>query len=107
MHKNPYYSGPKSDHFDGLRFFGPGGARDKSLGELASMLWRSRREAQTLAALAPVLDGGPPPRAVKAARSGFNLSAIRASSSRPRAVICSSIPSGRSAPDRRDSGPNA
>ncbi len=23
--KNPYYQGPASDHFDGLRFFNPGG----------------------------------------------------------------------------------
>lgn len=37
--KNPYYSGPASDHFDGLRFVGPGGpATDKSRADL--LKWR-------------------------------------------------------------------
>jgi L-ascorbate metabolism protein UlaG (beta-lactamase superfamily) len=43
---NPYYSGPISDHFDGLRFFTPGGAPDKSLGDL----WRMLRDARRLRA---------------------------------------------------------
>lgn len=33
--RNPYYDGPPSDHFDGLRFFNPSArARDKGLGDL-------------------------------------------------------------------------
>jgi L-ascorbate metabolism protein UlaG (beta-lactamase superfamily) len=40
--RNSYYSGPVSDHFDGLRFFPPGGARDKSLADL----WRMLRSPQ-------------------------------------------------------------
>jgi L-ascorbate metabolism protein UlaG (beta-lactamase superfamily) len=42
MARNRYYSGPPSDHFDGLRFFPPGGPRDKSLADLARWTWRSR-----------------------------------------------------------------
>ena len=34
MARNPYYSGARSDHFDGLRFYAPGGASDRSLGDL-------------------------------------------------------------------------
>jgi L-ascorbate metabolism protein UlaG (beta-lactamase superfamily) len=30
MPTNPYYSGPPSDHFDGLRFFAPGAVADKT-----------------------------------------------------------------------------
>jgi L-ascorbate metabolism protein UlaG (beta-lactamase superfamily) len=39
---NPYYSGPISDHFDGLRFFPPGGPRDKTSAEL----WRMLRDGR-------------------------------------------------------------
>jgi L-ascorbate metabolism protein UlaG (beta-lactamase superfamily) len=39
MTNNPYYSGPVSDHFDGTRFFIPGGAPDKTRGDL----WRLMR----------------------------------------------------------------
>lgn len=39
MKRNPYYSGPPSDHFDGLRFFNPDHpATDRSLGQL--LRWR-------------------------------------------------------------------
>lgn len=39
--RNRYYSGPVSDHFDGVRFYNPGQpATDRSLGDL----WRWRRE---------------------------------------------------------------
>ncbi|GIT91088.1 membrane protein [Jannaschia pagri] len=31
---NPYYSGPPSDHFDGTRFFNPGGTDPKGFGDL-------------------------------------------------------------------------
>ena len=43
MSKNPYYAGPRSDHFDGLRFFLEGGPPDKTLGDVAKMLWGARR----------------------------------------------------------------
>ena len=35
---NAYYSGPPSDHFDGTRFYNPGGATPKGLGDL--LRWR-------------------------------------------------------------------
>lgn len=39
MPRNPYYSGPPSDHFDGLRFFNPGQPEtDRTLGQL--MRWK-------------------------------------------------------------------
>jgi L-ascorbate metabolism protein UlaG (beta-lactamase superfamily) len=33
--RNPYYRGPVSDHFDGVRFFRPGVATEKGMAELA------------------------------------------------------------------------
>ena len=42
MAENPYYRGSVSDHFDGLRFFYPGGAPDKSLGDV----WRMMRDGR-------------------------------------------------------------
>jgi len=36
---NPYYSGPVSDHFDGVRFFNPGGAAPRGFVDL--LRWRS------------------------------------------------------------------
>ena len=42
--QNRYYSGPTSDHFDGLRFFNPGQPpTDRSLRDL--WRWRSERAA--------------------------------------------------------------
>ena len=38
MTRNRYYSGPVSDHFDGARFFQPGGATDRGLTDL--LRWR-------------------------------------------------------------------
>lgn len=41
MPRNPYYSGPTSDHFDGLRFFNPGHpATDRTFAEI----WRWQRD---------------------------------------------------------------
>ena len=43
MTRNPYYRGPPSDHFDGLRFFNPGQpSTDRSF----KQLWRWRREGR-------------------------------------------------------------
>ena len=32
--RNIYYRGPRTDHFDGVKFFNPGGANPKGLGGL-------------------------------------------------------------------------
>lgn len=40
--RNPYYSGPVSDHFDGTRFFNPGGMAPKGFGEL--LKWQTSGE---------------------------------------------------------------
>ncbi|HMN71214.1 MAG TPA: MBL fold metallo-hydrolase [Rhodoblastus sp.] len=43
MPRNPYYSGPSSDHFDGERFFLPGGgSTDKSRRDLLRWRFRAR-----------------------------------------------------------------
>ncbi|MGK3945402.1 hypothetical protein ABK046_44555, partial [Streptomyces caeruleatus] len=39
---NPYYSGPKSDHFDGVRFFLPGVETDRGLGDV--LRWQAKRQ---------------------------------------------------------------
>lgn len=39
----PYYFGPKSDHFDGTRFFVPGHNQDKSRKDLMRMMWSGKR----------------------------------------------------------------
>ncbi len=39
-----YYDGPKSDHFDGVRFFCPGHATDRSAADL--LRWYARRSAK-------------------------------------------------------------
>lgn len=41
--KNPYYQGPVSDHFDGLRFFNPQGTPPGSLRDLLRWRWREKR----------------------------------------------------------------
>ncbi len=73
MPRNPYYNGPASDHFDGLRFLSPSGARDKSLREL----WRMLREARKLRAPwpqnPPILPCPKPPERVAGARVRVTL----------------------------------
>ena len=64
MPRNPYYQGPKSDHFDGLRFFVPGGAPDKSGGELFKMIWNTRTERAAWPRSAPILPCPKPPERV-------------------------------------------
>ncbi len=49
--RNPYYSGPVSDHFDGLRFFGPGIVSDKTLTDVAR--WRANSESEAWPASFP------------------------------------------------------
>lgn len=43
--RNPYYSGPVSDHFDGVRFFNPGFQTDKSRADLLRFLLLEPRAA--------------------------------------------------------------
>ena len=64
MPKNSYYGGPVSDHYDGERFFYPGGPRDKSLGELWRMIRDARREGTPWPANPPVLPCPKPPARV-------------------------------------------
>ena len=71
MPRNPYYSGPITDHFDGLRFFPPGGARDKSLGDLFKMLRDGRRLRAPWPANPPTLPCPAPPPRVEATRVAF------------------------------------
>ncbi|NRP69333.1 L-ascorbate-6-phosphate lactonase UlaG [Ensifer psoraleae] len=40
---NPYYSGPVSDHFDGVRFFNPGGTAPRGFGDLLRWQLGGRR----------------------------------------------------------------
>ncbi|WP_158813688.1 MBL fold metallo-hydrolase [Methylocapsa sp. S129] len=42
MTGNRYYSGPISDHFDGMRFFAPGGSADRGLPDV--LRWRLREK---------------------------------------------------------------
>jgi len=62
---NPYYSGPVSDHFDGERFFFPGGPRDKTRRELWGLL-REPRPVWPKAGPVPPCPA-PPPRVEGAA----------------------------------------
>ncbi len=52
MAGNRYYQGPRSDHFDGLRFFNPGGAAPSGFGDL--MRWRFNSERAQWPASVPV-----------------------------------------------------
>src|SRR5271170_2144116 len=62
MARNPYYSGPPSDHFDGLRFFAPGGAKDKNLRDIARWAREARKRVAWPKDLAPVNKDHPPER---------------------------------------------
>ncbi|MEA1830606.1 MBL fold metallo-hydrolase [Methylobacterium durans] len=42
--RNPYYQGPKSDHFDGVRFHSPDQAADKDLAEV--IRWQLARQGE-------------------------------------------------------------
>ena len=65
MQKNPYYHGPKSDHFDGLRFHGPGIRRDKTFRDVARMLLRSVPKRMPWPRSAPIVENPPPPARVQ------------------------------------------
>lgn len=59
MARNPYYAGPPSDHFDGLRFFNPGQpSTDRSLSEI--LRWRIGERRAPWPANVPVVPVRPP-----------------------------------------------
>lgn len=58
---NAYYSGPISDHFDGERFFNPGGRKPKGLTQLARM-YATDTFAPWPASALPVKVDRPPPK---------------------------------------------
>ncbi len=45
MRKNPYYSGPRSDHFDGLRFFNTPPAEEHGFADMMRWRFEERRRA--------------------------------------------------------------
>ena len=55
---NPYYSGPVSDHFDGVRFFNPDGTPPNGLGDL--MRWRFNGQRAAWPAQVPVAQKATP-----------------------------------------------
>lgn len=59
---NAYYAGPPSDHFDGVRFFNPGGPGPKSLSQLLKWQFGSRAEAWPANFASPVPAARPAPR---------------------------------------------
>ncbi|KIT14483.1 MBL fold metallo-hydrolase [Jannaschia aquimarina] len=58
--RNPYYSGPVSDHFDGTRFFNPGGTPLKGVGDL--LRWRFGSDQADWPSAVPVRQTRPEPR---------------------------------------------
>lgn len=60
--KNPYYAGPPSDHFDGTRFFNPGGTGPKSLRDLMRWQFGEKRAPWPKQAENPVPQARPEPR---------------------------------------------
>lgn len=65
MPRNPYYSGPVSDHFDGTRFFVPGHVTDKTRAEMRR--WRSERNGPPWPPAPPCFRDRPPARVEGAA----------------------------------------
>ena len=63
MPRNPYYSGPPSDHFDGVRFFLPGGrSTDKSRRDLLRWRFQLRELPAWPSAYSGLPQDKPPPR---------------------------------------------
>jgi L-ascorbate metabolism protein UlaG (beta-lactamase superfamily) len=62
---NGYYQGPISDHFDGVRFFNPGGPGPKSLRQLMKWNFATTAEAWPASFESPFKDA-PPPRVTSA-----------------------------------------
>lgn len=60
--RNPYYNGPVSDHFDGARFFNPGGGNEQRLGDLLKWQFGGGRSAWPEKAQSPFAPARPEPR---------------------------------------------
>ncbi len=56
---NAYYSGPVSDHFDGQKFFNPGGSGTKSFGQLAKLYTQETFAVWPAAVPVPAPDAPP------------------------------------------------
>ena len=68
MPRNPYYAGPPSDHFDGVRFFLPGGrSTDKSRRDLLRWRFQSRELPPWPGEYPGLPQDKPPPRVHSAA----------------------------------------
>lgn len=65
--RNSYYSGPVSDHFDGLKFFNPGGRGPKGLGTFLKWTFATRAEPWPETFASPYRDT-PPTRVDTGAR---------------------------------------
>ncbi|MGO4572062.1 MBL fold metallo-hydrolase [Microvirga sp. 2TAF3] len=65
--RNPYYQGPVSDHFDGVRFFSPNQPPDKSLKDLLRWQMQRDRKAWPQSHPSPFVDK--PPASVPGLRS--------------------------------------
>jgi L-ascorbate metabolism protein UlaG (beta-lactamase superfamily) len=59
MATNPYYTGERTDHFDGTRFFIPGHNADKSLGDVLRWRFQGHRHAWPKSAPSPFHDHPP------------------------------------------------
>jgi len=62
VRKNPYYSGPVSDHFDGHRFFNPGGEAPRGGRDLLRWMMSERRSRWPSRAESPFGGMRPAPR---------------------------------------------
>lgn len=59
---NPYYSGPVSNHFDGVRFFNPDGAAPKGFSDLLKWQFGGDREPWPDSVTSPFAPAKPDPR---------------------------------------------
>jgi len=66
--RNKTYSGPRSDHFDGTRFFDPDGVPPKSLGDVLRWQFGSRRERKAWPVWVPSPHADTPPARVDGGR---------------------------------------
>lgn len=71
--RNPYYSGPKSDHFDGVRFFNPGGVEPGSFRDLLRWQFNGQRSKWPKAVESPFAGHKPEPRVEK---SGLRVTMV-------------------------------
>src|SRR5258708_20824983 len=63
------YSGPVSDHYDGMRFLDPDGSPPKSLAEVLRWQFGPRRQRQAWPQWVPAEHAGAPPPPVSGAKA--------------------------------------